>query len=93
MTNRTSAYRFTVRMQNGKVHPEDEGYLNVLKDYVSTMNRINGTSEYVKLQGRLGENNPNAWKYRQIRFGGIYGRAQCVRLHDAASADVYVYTR
>jgi len=91
--SRTNAYRFTVRMQNGKVHPSDEANLNVLKDYVSAMNRLNGSTEYVKLQGRLGENNPNAWKYRQMRFGGIYGRAQCIRLPDAETADVYVYTR
>lgn len=91
--NRTDAYRFTVRMQNGKVHPQDEGYLDVLRDYVSTMNRLNGTLQYVKLQGRLGKDNPNSWKYRQYRNGGIYGRAQCVRLADAATADVYVYNR
>ena len=90
---RTSAYRFTVRMINGKVHPADQAAVDGLRTVVKLGNSAYGTSLYVKLQGRLGSDNPNAWKYRYRRDGGIYGRAQCVRLPDAATADVYVYNR
>jgi len=91
--NRTSAYRFTVRMINGRVAPEDQAAVDGLRTVVKLGNAAFGTTQYVKLQGRLGQANPNAWKYRQYRNGGIYGRAQCVRLADAATADVYVYNR
>lgn len=90
---RTSAYRFTVRMINGQVAPEDQAAVDGLRTVVKLGNSAFGTTQYVKLQGRLGSDNPNAWKYRQYRNGGIYGRAQCVRLADAATADVYVYVR
>jgi hypothetical protein len=91
---RTSAYRFSVRMVNGQVHPEDQASVDGLRTVVKLGNlAYDSAPRYVKLQGRLGQNNPNAWKYRQRRNGGIYGRAQCVRLADAATADVYVYVR
>jgi hypothetical protein len=91
---RTSAYKATVRMINGKVHPEDRAIVDGLRTVVKLGNlAYDDAPRYVKLQGRLGQNNPNAWKYRQGRHGGIYGRAQCVRLADAATADVYVYIR
>lgn len=93
---RTSAYRFNVRMIDGKVHPEDQAAVDGLRTVVKLANSAFGDFEpmkYVKLQGRLGNDNPNAWKYRLRRNGGIYGRAQCVRLIDAATADVYVYIR
>ena len=90
---RTSAYRFTVRMVNGQVHSEDQAAVDGLRTVVKLGNSAFGTTQYVKLQGRLGQDNPNAWKYRQRRNGGVYGKAQCVRLPDAAAADVYVYDR
>ena len=90
---RTSAYRFTVRMINGKVHPEDQAAVDGLRTVVKLGNSAYETKQYVKLQGRLGQNNPNAWKYRLRCNGGIYGKSQCVRLPDAATADVYVYIR
>ena len=46
--------------------------------------------EYVKLQGRLGKDNPNADRYSSKRRYNAY---QCIRLADAAFADVYVYER
>lgn len=95
-TRYSNSYRFTVRMVNGKVHPEDQAAVDGLRTVVKLANTAFGDFEpqkYVKLQGRLGQSNPNAWKYRQYRNGGIYGRAQCVRLGDAATADVYVYNR
>lgn len=90
---RTAAYKFTVRMEDGQVHPEDSARLQELKEHVRSENSNKEFKRYVKLQGRLGKDNPNTWKYRQRRHGGIYGRAQCVRLEDAAYADVYVYVR
>lgn len=90
---RTSSYVCTVRMVDGKVAPECEALIRRLRTAIKLRNAANGTTKYVKLQGRLGQNNPNAWKYRQVRNGGIYGKAQCIRLADAATADVYVYNR
>jgi hypothetical protein len=90
---RAPSYRFTVRMINGHVAPEDQASVDGLRTVVKLGNSAFGTSQYVKLQGRLGQANPSAWKYRKYRDGGIYGRAQCVRLSDAATADVYVYNR
>ena len=51
---------------------------------------------YVKCAGRLGKNNPNAYKYRGFaRFGEEReeGRAGYVRLEDATRMDAYVYER
>jgi hypothetical protein len=46
---------------------------------------------YVKCQGRLGKNNPNAPKYRN---GGYYGpNAGSIRLPDAERLDAYIYRR
>lgn len=96
MTRTSTSYRFTVRMVNGQVHPEDQAMVDGLRTVVKLNNTAFGDFErpkYVKLQGRLGKNNPNAWKYRLRRNGGIYGDCQAIRLADAATADVYVYTR
>lgn len=91
---RTSAYRFTVRMVNGKVHPDDQASVDGLRTVVKLANAAFGDFEphkYVKLQGRLGKDNPNAWKYR--RGSGSYYTHQAIRLPDATTADVYVYNR
>lgn len=91
---RTSAYRFTVRMIDGKVHPDDQSSVDGLRTVVKLANAAFGDFEphkYVKLQGRLGNDNPNAWKYRL--GSGMYNTHQAIRLPDAATADVYVYNR
>lgn len=88
---RTSAYQFTVRMIDGKVAPEDQSKVDGLQNACKLVNSAFGFKKYVKLQGRLGENNPNAWKYR--RKHGVYFNHQCIRLADAATADVYIYNR
>jgi len=95
---RTSAYRFTVRMVNGKVHPDDQAAVDGLRTVVKLANSAFGEFEpqkYVKLQGRLGANNPAAIKYRHRKTGGTgpYYCHQAIRLADAATADVYVYKR
>jgi hypothetical protein len=92
-TRYSTSYRFTVQMKDGKPVAEHDHLVKALRDAISAEDTWKGTRRYVKLQGRLGENNSNAWKYRSRRAGGIYGRAQCVRLVDAAYADVYVYER
>ena len=89
---RANSYQFTVEIKDGKSVTKTKS-LDALREEVSITNGIFQTQFYVKLQGRLGKNNPNSWKYKARHNGGIYGRAQCVRLADAAFADVYVYER
>ena len=51
---------------------------------------------YVKCAGRLGKNNPNAYKYNSFNRFGVEceeGRAGYVRLEDATRVDAYVYQR
>jgi hypothetical protein len=79
-TNRTSAYRFTVRMVNGQVHPEDQAAVDGLRTVVKLGNTAFQTQQYVKLQGR---------GYRM----GVYRYNQSLPLTLATSADVYVYNR
>ena len=94
-TKRTSAYYATVKMINGKVAPQDQAIIDGIKVVVQLSNTIGDAQpQRVKLQGRLGENNPNAWKYRRGSWSkGGYGNCQSIRLIDAAYADVYVYNR
>lgn len=59
-------------------------------------NKENGTSVYVKAQGRLGKDNPNANKYqgdagkKRYRYSHPY---QSIDRTDASHFDVYVYSR
>ncbi len=47
----------------------------------------------VSANGRLGKDNPNAYKYRSRHTGKSYpGSHQRIRLEDAAHADIYVHT-
>jgi hypothetical protein len=94
MKQRTTSYITTVKMINGQVAQEDQELLASIKNIVKICNAKCGKNSYVKLQGRLGEDNPNAWKYRQgsWKHGG-YSNCQSVRLPDAQRADVYVYDR
>ncbi len=79
MTNRTSAYRFTVRMIEGKVHSEDQAAVDGLRTVVKLGNTAFGTTHYVKLQGR----GPRpSRRYHQS-----------LPLSMATTADVYVYIR
>ena len=81
--NRTPAYRFTVRMLDGKVHPEDQAAVDGLRTVVKLANTAFGDFEpkkYVKLQGR---------GHRR----GVYRYNQSLPLPYATTADVYVYNR
>jgi hypothetical protein len=76
---RTSAYRFTVRMVNGQVAPEDQAAVDGLRTVVKLGNTAFGTTKYVKLQGR----GPRpSRRYHQS-----------LPLSMATTADVYVYIR
>jgi hypothetical protein len=95
MKRRSTSYIVTVKIINGQVALEDQRVVEIIKKTVKVSNTNYGTTySRVKLQGRLGENNPNAWKYRRgsWKIGG-YGNCQSVRLADAQYADVYVYDR
>lgn len=78
-TNRTSAYRFTVRMIDGQVAPEDQAAVDGLRTVVKLGNSAFDTRQYVKLQGR----GPRPTR----RYH------QSLPLSMAVSADVYVYNR
>ncbi len=79
-----------------KDDPTDMHQLDNVRKMVSNMNKdLKNAGKnyqfYVKCQGRLGKNNPNAWKYRR---GGTYGpHAGSVRLPDASRFDAYIYRR
>lgn len=90
MTNRTSAYRFTVKMENGKPVAEQAHLVENLRKLISEENSIFVTQQYVKIQGRLGKNNPASAKYG---LGKQYYNHQAIRLSDASTGDVYVYNR
>ena len=71
-------------------------YVETLRRLVKVEDELNGTRRYVKLQGRMGKNNPNAYKYSiKNRPNTRYGSHshQCIKLGDAAYADVYIYNR
>ena len=88
MTSRTSAYRYTVQIINGKVAEADLHILNTIKKAAKAIGKR------VCLAPRLGRNNPNAWKYIDGRDeNGNYCTKQMVRIADATRADVYVQDR
>lgn len=94
MKQRTTSYIATVKIVNGKVAPEDQSVLESIKNTVKFCSKMCGQPKRVKLQGRLGENNTNAWKYKAGSYKkGGYGNCQSVRLGDAQRADVYIYDR
>jgi len=82
-STRTPAYQFTVRMINGKVHPEDQAAVDGIRTVVKLANIAFGDFErqkYVKLQGR----GPRR---------GVRRYNQSLPLQYAVTADVYVYNR
>lgn len=89
--NRTPAYQFTVEMKDGIPVGSKKEFLQSLREIIKETNKHRERKQYVKLQGRLGKDNPNAWKYHRIV--GRYFNHQAIRLGDAAFADVYVYQR
>lgn len=80
MKTRSSSYRFTVKMQNGKPAAEDAILVESLRNSISIENSHSSVKKYVKLQGR-GHRRGNP-RYNQS-----------LPLSFADSADVYIYTR
>lgn len=87
----SAAYRMTVPLKDGQVHPDHAEKINDLKAKVRADNAKEGTKNKVVLQGRLGKDNPNAPKYKSKYTGKSYpGSHQRIKLGDASHADVYV---
>jgi len=78
---RTQNYRYTVKMKDGKPVGCDLSMVTALRQFVSFLNKSNGSKLYVKLQGR-GPRKVNGRKY-----------FQSLPLKFAETADVYVYER
>jgi len=101
MKSRTStSYVFTANAKSA----DDLAKIDVLRQTVKAINYMQRDYEKdtgqeqaryrVCLRGRLGKNNPNAWKYkiRQKKYTGYGARPyQMIRLGDASHFDVYVY--
>ncbi len=87
----SSAYRMTVPLKDGQVHPDHAEKINDLKAKVRADNAKEGTKNKVILQGRLGKDNPNSSKYKSKSTGKSFpGSHQRIKLGDASHADVYV---
>lgn len=80
-------YRFTI---TSVMTDEDKIALNLLKGAAKFCGRR------IVLKGRLGKNNPNAYKYNKFsgRYRNIgYHSHQTIRKEDAAFFDVYSYAK
>lgn len=77
---RTEAYKFTVRMKDGKPLGVDADLVQGLRTVVKLGNSAFDTKQYVKLQGR----GPRR---------GVRRYNQSLPLKYAETADVYVYER
>ena len=77
---RTQAYKFTVRMKDGKPFGVDADLVQGLRTVVKLGNVAYGTRQYVKLQGR-------GHRMGNRRYN------QSLPLKYAETADVYVYNR
>lgn len=92
--NRTStSYRFTVKMVDGQIAPEDQEFVSELRALIKKTNAefSNYTSykpQRVKLQGR----GPRAAQSRRD-YGYSTRYDQSLPLGLATTADVYVYDR
>ena len=80
MSNRSSSYRFTVQMQNGKPVSQHAHLVEALRKTISVEDSWNGTQRYVKLQGR----GPRL---------GNRSYSKSLPLTLSVYADVYVYNQ
>jgi hypothetical protein len=79
-------------------HHSDEGkdLIAALRKYIKSDDKERGLSRRVCLKGRMGKNNPNAYKYsiKNTARRGYGGHShQTIKLADAAKADVYIYDK
>jgi hypothetical protein len=78
---------------------DDAEKIKSLRKFCSFMNkqikndRASFDSYYIKLQGRLGKDNPNAWKYRRGTSIVPHNNYSGIRLKDADHMDAYIYRR
>lgn len=92
--NRTStAYRFTVKMVNGKIAPEDQEYVSELRAIIKKSNaEYSRYTSYTPLRVKLQGRGPRAELARRD-YGYSRSYDQGLPLSLATSADVYVYDR
>ena len=92
--NRTStAYRFTVKMVDGQIAPEDQEYVSELRALIKKSNsQFSRFSSYTPLRVKLQGRGPRAEQSRRD-YGYSRGYDQSLPLRFATTADVYVYTR
>lgn len=60
--------------------------LQIIRNTIKTLNKFNTNKFKVSIKGRLGKNNPNAFKYKNKRVVTI-------KQEDAARYDVYIYEK
>lgn len=94
MNTRTSdSYVTTVDHHSEK----GKALIAALRKYVKAEDEYTeGPQRRVCIKGRMGKNNPNAYKYsikgKQVSWYGSHSH-QTVKLADAARADIYIYNR
>jgi hypothetical protein len=79
-------------------HHSEEGkdLIAAIRKYIKSDDKERGLSRRVCLKGRMGKNNPNAYKYSIKNIAPpCYGTHshQTIKLSDALKADVYIYDR
>ena len=91
MKRYSTSYQFTV----DPMSTSDMERVKSLKEFVKNMNAQFPNNEALRvcLKGRLGRNNPNAFKYHKGGERRGYGAHayQSISLKDASRYDVYVY--
>jgi len=89
----STAYRFTVKMVDGQVAPEDQEYVSELRAIIKNTNaRFSYHNSYTPLRVKLQGRGPRAAQSR--RDYGSSGRYNTgLPLSLATHADVYVYSR
>jgi len=79
-------------------HHSEEGkdLITALRKYIKSDDKERGLSRRVCVKGRMGKNNPNAYKYSvkntaRLGYGGH--SHQTIKLLDALKADLYIYDK
>ena len=64
----------------------------IIAELRASLKHLHGNSKYIKLQGRLGLDNPNRAKY--LDSSGRWPLWNvCIKLEDSGYVDAYVYNR
>lgn len=80
-------------------HHSEKGkeFIAALRKSVKAEDEYNGgLSRRVCIKGRMGKNNPNAYKYSVKNLPNVWSGShshQTIKLADAAKADVYIYDK